>query len=210
MFLLGDNFARMSSSKSKSEGSESKPPLESQRGSVGRKSGKSVHAGDAQVSLQSPEALIQRDGYVIAGIAALVHRPDEGIEASVGRAENILKLSKAAAARLHTPREEDEELTFADFAKLVCADKNSSRARAKLKQLFKKEYTEMMLKVLRREHVERVGRDLTPAEEKTAKRQVSELAEKRVELDKRRRYWKKSEVRGWADIYRDHTREKLS
>lgn len=210
IWFPSDSFTGMRSSKSKVEESKSKASLKSPKGGITKDTGRSIRARDpqAQSSRQPVEDMVQYEGYILALITALVHRHDDVPEKSVDRAETILKLSKAAAVRLHAQREEDESLTFAEFAQLVCGDKNSSRARANLRELFFETHLDTLLHDHKRLIVQQTGRDLTSAEEEEFKKGMREDADRRARLEVRDHY-RRSEVRGWVDSYRRYAQKNV-
>jgi hypothetical protein len=207
--IPSDNFTGMRSSKSKVEESKSKPSLKSPKGGITKGTSRSIRArkSQAQSSRQPVEDVVQYEGYILALITALVHRHDDVPEKSVDRAETILKLSKAAAVRLHAQREEDEALTFVEFAQLVCGDRNSSRAVASLKELFFEAHLDTLLSDHKKVIFQQTNRDLTSAEAEEFKKGMREDAERRARFEVRDCY-KRSEVQGWADSYKASIRKK--
>jgi hypothetical protein len=210
------NFTRMSSSKSKVEGSKGKPSLKSQKGSVRRESGKSARSRDSQGRQQQQpvEDLVQRDGYALALITALVYRHDEGPEKSVDRAETILKLSWEAATRRHAPRTDQRMLNIGELASVICGDSNQTRAWRKF-QDFLIRYTSKTfgLEIDTTENpVEYDGR-LQPVYDHLSKwfRIESQFGLKRKNrsfplkspLPKERRY-SENEAEGWKATYEAH------
>lgn len=206
----------MSSSKSKVEGSKGKPSLKSQKGSIRRESGKSARSRDSQGQQQQPvEDLVQRDGYALALITALVYRHDEGPEKSVDRAETILKLSREAATRRHAPRTDERMLSLGELASVICGDRNQTRAWRKF-QAFLIHYTSKNFGLEIDTTANAVKHDsrLQPVYDHLSKwfRIESQFGLKRKNrsfplkspLPKERRY-SESEAEGWRASYEAHS-----